>query len=291
MTDVSVIGMGLMGSALGKAFLDKGSDVTVWNRTESKCGPLVKQGALAAPTVTEAIAASSLSVMCISDYHATDTLLEPEEVRPALAGRTIIQLSSGTPQEARDSEIWMTERGAAYLDGAILAFPRNIGTPEATILVSGSRGVFEEHQDTLGSLGTIVFVGEKVGLASTNDTAVLSFFMSALTGFLHGALIFESEGLSVKDFLVLAESVMPVVGAELRRITDRVKAGNYDETDAEINAWAGGVDHLVQVSLENQISGEVPGFLSKIMQEAISAGHGKHDIAGLMEIFRKPGNE
>jgi len=291
MTDVSVIGMGLMGSALGKAFLDKGSEVTVWNRTESKCGPLLKQGALVAPTVAKAIAASPLSVICISDYHATNTILGPEDVRRALSGKVVVQLSSGTPQEARDSEAWLRDCEAAYLDGAILAFPRNIGTPEAAILVSGPTSVFEKHKDTLESLGNIIFLGEKIGLASTQDTAGLSFFISALAGFIHGALIFESEGLSVEDYFALAESVMPVLGGVMRDIADRIKDGKFDDTDAEIISWAGGADHLVQVSRDNRITGEVPEFLSGILHQAISDGHGKHDIAALIESFRKGGND
>ena len=42
MDSVSVIGMGLMGSALGRALVDKGSEVTVWNRTPAKCEPLMR---------------------------------------------------------------------------------------------------------------------------------------------------------------------------------------------------------------------------------------------------------
>jgi 3-hydroxyisobutyrate dehydrogenase-like beta-hydroxyacid dehydrogenase len=291
MDRVSVIGMGLMGSAVGRAFVDKGSEVMVWNRTPAKCEPLVSRGAEAAATVTDAIAASPLSVICISDYHATEALLEPEEVRHALSGKTVVQLSSGTPQEARDSEGWMTDVGAAYLDGAILAFPRAIGTPEAMTLVSGSRSEFEKYEETLGSLGSVVFVGEEVGLASTNDTAGLAFFMSAMAGFLHGALIFESEGLSVEDFLAMTESGLPVLGAELRQITDKIKAGNYDETEAEIKGWALAAGHLIQVSRDNRISTDVPDFLSKIMQRAISSGYGKHDFAALMEVFRESRNK
>ena len=180
----------------------------------------------------------------------------------------------------------MQDCGVAYLDGAILAFPRNIGTPEAAILDSGPADVFEVHKDTLAGLGTIVFVGEKIGLASTHDTAGLSFFMAALTGFMHGALIFESEGLSVEDYLALAESVMPVLGAELRQITDRIKNGKYDDTDAELSAWAASADHLVQASRENRITKDVPEFLSGILHQAIVAGHGKHDIAALIETLR-----
>ena len=44
---VCVIGLGNMGSALAGALLANGHGVTVWNRTSSKCGPLVEAGATA----------------------------------------------------------------------------------------------------------------------------------------------------------------------------------------------------------------------------------------------------
>ena len=42
---VSVIGLGAMGAVLAQHLLDKGFDVSVWNRTAEKAQPLVRQGA------------------------------------------------------------------------------------------------------------------------------------------------------------------------------------------------------------------------------------------------------
>jgi len=288
MGKVSMVGLGLMGSALARAFLGKASDVTVWNRTQSKCEPLVEEGARAVPTVAEAIAESPVSVICISDYHATNDILGTEDVRRELKGKVVVQLSSGTPQEARESERWIQDCGAEYMDGAILAFPRTIGTPNAMIVISGPASSFEKHKSLLDSLGNVVFVGESIGLASTQDIAGIAFFIAALMGFMHGAVIFESEGLSVEEYLVLAESVMPVLSGELHQIADRIKSKKYDDTDAELESWAAGADHLVQLSQENRITKEVPEFLSRVFNEAITAGHSKHDIAALIEIFRAP---
>ncbi len=43
---VSVLGLGLMGSALAEALLNAGHKVTVWNRTPTKAKPLTTKGAL-----------------------------------------------------------------------------------------------------------------------------------------------------------------------------------------------------------------------------------------------------
>ncbi len=45
MSEVSVIGLGAMGSALVRALLRAGHRVTVWNRTSAKAEPLVREGA------------------------------------------------------------------------------------------------------------------------------------------------------------------------------------------------------------------------------------------------------
>ena len=45
---VSIIGLGPMGQAMAKTFLEHGHSVTVWNRTAGKAENLVKKGALQA---------------------------------------------------------------------------------------------------------------------------------------------------------------------------------------------------------------------------------------------------
>ena len=75
MSDVAVIGLGLMGAALAAAFQKNGYSLTVWNRTSSKCDPFVEAGAHAAASVEDALAASELVVVCLDDYPVTRALL------------------------------------------------------------------------------------------------------------------------------------------------------------------------------------------------------------------------
>jgi len=74
---VTVIGLGLMGQALAAAFLKDGHPTTVWNRSAQKAEELVAQGATLADSVRDAVAASPLVVVCVSDYAAVHELLDP----------------------------------------------------------------------------------------------------------------------------------------------------------------------------------------------------------------------
>jgi 3-hydroxyisobutyrate dehydrogenase-like beta-hydroxyacid dehydrogenase len=153
MDQVSVIGLGLMRTTLTEAFLREHLIVTVWNRTSSRCNRLQVQGARVASTVAAAVAASDVLIVCVSNYAVTDEVLGAREVSAALEGKTIIQLSSGTPQEAKNRAAWARELGAQYLDGAILAYPSHIGSAKAQILISGSVEAFNQHRELLQILG------------------------------------------------------------------------------------------------------------------------------------------
>ncbi|NUK82699.1 NAD(P)-dependent oxidoreductase, partial [Streptomyces lunaelactis] len=143
-TAVTVIGLGLMGQALASAFLRAGHPTTVWNRSASKADPLVAQGARLAPTIGDALKASSLTIICLTDYLAMHELLGANDIE--LHSTKLINLTSGDSTQAREAARWAEQRGAHYLDGAIMAIPPTIGSAEAVILHSGPQSDFETHK-------------------------------------------------------------------------------------------------------------------------------------------------
>lgn len=88
-TPVSVVGLGLMGTALARAFLKAGHPTTVWNRTAAKADALVAEGARLAPTIGDAL--GTVTILCLTDYSAVRALLGDA----ALAGTTLVNLTSG----------------------------------------------------------------------------------------------------------------------------------------------------------------------------------------------------
>jgi 3-hydroxyisobutyrate dehydrogenase-like beta-hydroxyacid dehydrogenase len=99
MSDITVIGLGLMGSALARAIQRAGHDMTVWNRSPAKMQPFVDDGVAAARNVGLAITASPVILICIDSYAVTNTMLQSDDIAPLLTGRTVVQLSTGTPKE------------------------------------------------------------------------------------------------------------------------------------------------------------------------------------------------
>ena len=146
MSEISVIGLGLMGSALARTLLSAGHTVTVWNRSLEKAELLVGDGAEIGVTVTDAVKASPVILVCIDNYTTTRKIFASNEVLSVLAERVVVQMSSGTPLEAVSDEGWFVEKDAGYLDTASLGSPKIIGTQAGQIwIVPGSLALNFEH--------------------------------------------------------------------------------------------------------------------------------------------------
>jgi 3-hydroxyisobutyrate dehydrogenase-like beta-hydroxyacid dehydrogenase len=126
MSDITVVGLGLMGTALANTLLSAGHDISVWNRTGEKMEPLISAGAHGAISLGEAIQMSPVVLISIGNYEMTFRLFGTDDNVGYLDGRSVVQLSSGTPGKTVESEAWFIDRCAGYLDGAILGDPEEL---------------------------------------------------------------------------------------------------------------------------------------------------------------------
>lgn len=284
---VTVIGLGMMGSALADGFLNRDHATTVWNRSAGKADALVAKGAVRAPTVADAVAASPIILVCVDNYAVTWDILSSPDVRPNLAGRLLVQLSTGSPQEARNGEAWARECGADYLDGAIWALPHQIATPEAALGLSGSEAAFQRAEPLLRALAdSVTYFGDKVGAAAALDCGAIAVLFGALLGALHGARICEAEGLRVDEFGAMMADLIHVVGGEIRAVTEKVHANRFDITQNTMRTSSGAATRLVQQARESGINADFPEYASRMMEKGMSAGFADEDLAALIKVLR-----
>ena len=282
MTDVSVIGLGAMGSALARAFIGAGHSVTIWNRTAARMKPLVSLGATAASSPADAAIASPVCVVCIDNYGATRRLIQEAGMLEPLAGRTLVQLSTGTPAEARDLSSWLTTHGVNVLDGAIMPYPDGIGAEDAQILFAGSADLYKSCKPTLDCLGgDLRHVSEEVGAAAVLDMALMTHQLSNYLGVWHGARACEAEGLGVDVFASMLPPDDPA--AHLAR---RIHKADYDNPGATLEVWNAALDRIVEHARTAKINREVPELVSSLFRRAIALGHGGRDIATVIEVMR-----
>ncbi|MBB6674338.1 NAD(P)-dependent oxidoreductase [Cohnella nanjingensis] len=287
MNEVSVIGLGPMGAALAQALLRNGHRVTVWNRSSAKADSLVREGAILAPSAAAAVSASPVTIVCVANYETSYRILDREEVVPALEGRVLVQLSTGSPQQARDNEAWARERGADYLDGAIAATPPQIGRPDTTIFTSGSGTAYRKSEPFLKSLaGNAPYLGEKVSAASSTDLAFLSTLFGAMLGFFHASRILESDGLRVDAFGSMIAEIAPVIGEMIKHEGEVIQAGSFTPPQSSLDTCMVTVKLFIEQAREAGINAEFPAFALGLFQQALDAGYGNEELGALIKVLR-----
>lgn len=285
-TPVTVLGLGLMGRALAAAFLTAGHPTTVWNRTASKADDLVADGARSAPSPGAAIAASPLTIVCLTDYQAVRDLLGADGVD--LAGRTVLNLTSGDSAQARETARWAEQRGARYLDGAIMAVPPAIGTADAVILHSGPQAYFDEHEATLAALGTVTHLGADHGLASLYDVAGLAMMWSVLNAWLQGTAMLRTAGVDAVTYAPFARQLAAGVADWLPGYAEQVDAGSFPAEVSALETDARAMTHLIEESEALGVNAELPRLFKAMADRAIAAGHGGEQYPVLIEEFTRP---
>ncbi|WP_328990096.1 NAD(P)-binding domain-containing protein [Kribbella sp. NBC_01245] len=284
-TPVTIIGLGLMGQALAGAFLRNGYPTTVWNRTAAKGDQLVAEGARLAGSAREAVLASPLVVVCVTDYDALRGLLDPE----TLDGRVLINLSSGTSAQARETATWVGQHGGSYLDGGIMAVPQGVGTDEATVVYSGPREVFDQYEPVLRSLSADNrHLGEDHGLSSLYEVAVLGLMWSMLNGFLQGAALLGAAGVSASAFTPVAALGIKATTGWLAGYAEQIDDGEYPVLDATIDTHLAAMEHVIDESSALGVNAELPRSLKALADRAAAAGYGRSGYPALIELLRKP---
>ncbi len=301
---VTVIGLGLMGSALASAFQRAELELIVWNRSPGRTEPF-RDSARVAGSVREAVAAGDIVVVSLLNYEAANTVLRTPDVEEVVAGKTVVQLTTGTPNDARDSETWAHQHGATYLDGAISGYPRTIATDGNEIFYSGDANVFESRRGVLAALGgTATFCGEAVGAAAALDLAALEFSYARAAGLLHAAALCAAESFPLDVFFTtigapagLLEFVSRHDFAEGRTPMDATTAAaamarprTYkNSVDATLSVHTGAIDQIVRASREAGIDSAFPQALHDAYSRAVARGHGDHDLPSLYEAFSAEG--
>ncbi|WKG10262.1 NAD(P)-binding domain-containing protein [Nocardia sp. PE-7] len=281
---VTVLGTGSMGSALAGAFLAAGYRTQVWNRSHERTAASAAAGATAHPDIADAVAASPVLISCLTTFAATrDSLLGVD----GLAGRDLITLNSGTPDQARGFARFARCEGARFLGGAIKNVPAAVGDPNTLLYFGGDRDVFDTHAATLRVLGgELEYLGAEPDLAALYESAVGATLLPALLGFFEGAAVLASRGLpastmvpySVK-WLQMIESLLPVLAGE---IDDE----DYTRLGSSVELFHTAAADEARLGAETGVDVSWHAPMHELLSRAVAAGHGAQSITAVIEQLK-----
>jgi 3-hydroxyisobutyrate dehydrogenase-like beta-hydroxyacid dehydrogenase len=285
---LSLLGVGAMGTALAHAWLGAGRTVTVWNRTARRAEALEPSGARPAGTVADAVDAGDLIVACLLDDASVREALDGTDLR----GKDLVNLTTGSPGQARELATWAEDRGARFLDGGIMAVPPMIGVPDsgAFVFYSGSRVLFDAHRDALAIPAGAVFVGEDPGFAALHDVALLSAMTGMFAGMSHAFALIRGEDLATGELATLLVEWLTAMAPMAHTLADHLQTGDYtkDVTSNLAMMVAGGNATMLRATQEQGVSPELLAPYMALMERRVRAGYGDEGLAGVIGYLSRP---
>ncbi|MET8596433.1 NAD(P)-dependent oxidoreductase [Streptomyces althioticus] len=285
---VTVIGLGPMGQAMTRTLLAAGHPVTVWNRTAVRAEAVVAGGAALASTPGEAVEASDLVILSLTDYRAMYDILGGA-VGP-LAGRTLVNLSSDTPDRSREAAVWAEDHGAAFLTGGVMVPAPMVGTEAAFVYYSGRERVMESHRAALALLGTPKYLGDDPGLAQMMYQAQLAVFLTTLSGLMHATAMLGSAGMKAREalpeLLSSADSIGDILRAGEENPGSALDAGEHPGDLSTVTMMGATSDHIVETSRSLGLDLALPLAVQGHYRRAIEDGHGGDNWTRIIDSIR-----
>lgn len=288
-TPVTLIGLGPMGQAMVRTLLAAGHPVTVWNRTAARAEGLVADGATLAASPAAAVAASELVVLSLTDYQAMYDILG--DSTGALAGRTLVNLSSDTPDRSREASAWAASHGATFLTGGVMVPAEMVGTEAAYVYYSGPAEALEAHRPALARIGAPRHLGEDAGLAQLMYLAHLDVFLTSLSALMHATALLGSAGITATRAVPELMPTLADIPAMLRAGGDvgaQIDAGEHPGHLSTATMMGATADHIAAASDTAGIDLTLPRAVRAHYLRAIADGHGKENWTRIIDGIRAP---
>ncbi|MEU5552534.1 NAD(P)-binding domain-containing protein [Micromonospora sp. NPDC047793] len=279
-----MLGLGAMGTALARAWMAAGHPLTVWNRTPARAAAFDAEGVRVTDSAAKAVAANTLVVVCLLDDAAVEEVLAGTD----LTGKDLVNLTTSTPVQARARAEWTRERGARYLDGGIMAVPPMIGVPEAGgyAFYSGSRQLFERHQETLSVPTGTTYVGEDAGFAALHDVALLSAMYGMFAGAAHAFALIRREDIDPTSLAPLLADWLVAMAPAVHQTADQLRSGDY--TTGVVSTLAmqvAGMPTFLRTAEQQGVSPELLSPYFALMRRRLAEGSGEEDLTGTIDLL------
>jgi 2-hydroxy-3-oxopropionate reductase len=156
---IGFIGIGLMGAPMATNLIRAGFQLQVWNRTTSKCDPLLKMGAKFATSPAEAARGARVVITMLESGATATEVLAGGLLEALEPGSTLIDMSSIAPAIAEDHAKLVMARGVHYIDAPVSGGTVGAQNAKLAIMTGGLEEEIESVRTIFSAMGSVTHVG------------------------------------------------------------------------------------------------------------------------------------
>lgn len=276
----AILGTGLMGTAAALRLHEQGHDVIAWNRHEQKAREQLHPRIPVIGNLHDALDQAKTLLLFLSDALAIEDVLSPLPPE-TLAGKTIIQMGTISPNESRELLFTIEAAGSHYLEAPVLGSIPEARNGSLLLMVGATATQFAQQQPLLSLLGKPRLIGP-VGKAAAVKLAMNQLIAGLTTSFALSLNFVLAEGADLDQFMeILRESALyaPTFDKKL----DKMLGSRYDNPNFPLKHLAKDVELFLRAATEHELNTAALQGARKIIASALQQGHGDEDYSALRE--------
>ncbi len=271
---VSLIGTGLMGTAMAERLMTLGHDVVVYNRTEEKCTALQQQGALRARSAAEAIEASRCTILMLADAPAIREALFASGT-PNLQNRTIMQMGTIAPSESIALGQEIRTGIGDYFEAPVLGSIAEAKAGRLLIMVGGKAKHVERWHEVLNCFCEEPLLVGPIGQAAALKLALNQLIAAHITAFSLSMGLVQRSGVEVETFMnVLRQSAL--IAPMFEKKLPRLLACDYAQPNFSTRHLLKDVELCLNAARDANLATPVLAAIRGLLEETV--GQGLHDV-------------
>ncbi len=224
MAKIAFLGLGNMGDGMAGRLLDAGHDVRVWNRTASRAGELVAQGANLAESPRAACEGADAVFSMVADDEASRTVwLGGDGALGAnlAAGAFAVECSTISYAWVMDLSSRAADQGLRYIDAPVTGLPPAAAAGELVLLVGADNAHLDAADAYLAPLSSQIFHFGAVGTGTAYKLMINLMGAVQIAAAAEGLVIAEKAGLDldqVRQAIEIGQAASPQVVRNVARM-------------------------------------------------------------------------
>ncbi|MDP9021508.1 MAG: NAD(P)-dependent oxidoreductase [Actinomycetota bacterium] len=279
-TRVTVLGTGIMGSAMARQLLAADHDVTVWNRTREKAEAVGDDGATVADDPADAVDGAELVLTVLADAEAVEEVMT--EALGAMADDAVwVQMSTVGLAIDHLADL-AAEHAVGFVDAPVLGTKEPAERGEVVVLASGPEDLRERCEPVFDAVGSrTLWLGE-AGAASRVKLVTNAWLLGLVEALAESLALAEQLGVDPQGFFDAIEGG-PVdatyAGLKGRAMLERDFPASFPLglawKDARLVVEAGD-EHGLDLPVARVVAGQ--------FARAVAARHGDADMAAVFRV-------
>jgi len=287
MAKIGLVGIGILGEAVGLHLLESGHSITAYNRTKSKTSNLEKNGAIIVGTPKNVAESSELVITCVKDADAVEQILFSQN--GIVAGKhddlTVAEMSTINPSSAIQNSKRLGEEGINSLEIPVMGGPNVAIHGQLVLMASGDRDVFDKYKEVFDTIANKTFFLGKSGSAHSIKIAMnlqISLLALALS---EGITLTRKAGFDPEKFLEILNSTYFKTGMSENKAHKMIK--DEFEPTFTLKNLKKDLDIITETAKEFGAVLPMAERANEIYAEAVKAGFGEIDYTGILAHIKK----